>query len=75
MATITFSIPDKEIKEALEKAAKDCGYTLDPNFKVQDVIDEMNEDVLAYVTTDLEEFFSDGIGSDCYTDVMTEDEE
>jgi len=75
MATITLSIPDKNIKKALEQAAEGCGYKLKDGFKVQDIIDEMNEDVLTYITNDMAEFFVGGIVADCYTDVLIGDDE
>jgi len=75
MATITLSIPDKDIKKAIKAAAESCGYELADNFKAQDIIDEMNEDVLTYITNDLQEFFEEGIAADCYSDSLVEDEE
>jgi len=75
MATITLSIPDKDIKTALAKAAEDMGYTLKPGFKAQDIVDELAEDVLIYVTNDLQQFFEGGIEADCYTDSLHNDDD
>lgn len=73
MATITFEIPDKEIKTALERAAEGCGYKLKDGFKVEDMVAELTEDIRTFVTNDFGEFFVEGISADCYGDFIEEE--
>ena len=74
MTTLTITISDKNLKQAVEQAAEECGYELKPNWKIEDILPEMTTDVNLFITNDLAEFFVGGIEGGCYLNVLEEAE-
>ena len=70
MATLTITISDKALKQALEQAAEECGYKVKPGWKITDILPEMTTDVNLFITNDLSDFFVGGIDGSCYQNVL-----